>query len=447
MDEEDVLLKTITIAIATIFQNAGEATRAIEIAKIIKTFQPNNYNLKIVFISRGSQYEQKVIDLGFEVYHAKPKMKGIKYQEDFNSGFGELIGDKSLALEILQGEIEAYQEIKPDLLIYGFWPIGSIAKRIAIPNVKSIAFLPIPLKEVFLKESHTFPDELLASRLPRCLQKIIFKSIPFFIAKRNPALRHHFIREAAEEIGWQGKALINIFEMIKSDLYLVNDIPQFYQIQMYDNDCIFTGAIFSKSKDEKIVDKQINLILSSSNPRKKIFCSLGSSGSKEHLFEIIKVFNTKKGLEYSGIILSPPAICDIEKAQSLLKNRNVYITDKFIPAKKINEKVHLVICHGGQGTVQTAITSGVPIIGVATQPEQKINLEHLENFGGVIRIPIWNWKSEIIAQRIEFILHNYSNYKRKAENLKKIYKEIQAEEIIGKKVWEMINLSDIMDKI
>ncbi len=431
-------MKTITIAISTIFQNGGDATRAIEIAKIIKYSQPKNYNLKIVFISRGSEFEQKVIDLGFEIYHATPKMKGVKYQEDFRSRFGELIGEKSLALDILQGEIKAYKDINPDLLIYGFWPIGSIAKRIAIPKVKSIAFLPIPLKEVFLKENHTFPDELWLSKLPKWLQKVIFKSIPLGIAKRNPALRHSLIRQATEEIGWRGKPLINIFEMLQSDLYLINDIPQFYQTQLYGDNCIFTGAIFAKSKDEKITDERINSVLNSSNPRKKIFCSLGSSGSKEHLFEIIKVFNTKKGLEYSGIILSPPAICHIDEARSLLKNTNVYITDKFVPAKAINEKVDLVICHGGQGTLQTAITSGVPIIGVANQPEQKINLEHLENFGGAIRIPMWNWKSKVIAKKVAFIFDNYKNYKSKAEELEKIYRETQAEKIIAEEVWEMI---------
>ncbi len=439
-------MKTITIAIATIFQNGGDATRAIEVAKIIKASQPNDCNLRIVFISRGSKFEQKVLDLGFEIYHAKPKMKGVKYQEDFRSKFGELIGEKALALEILQGEIKACKDIKPDLLIYGFWPIGSIAKRIALPKVKSIAFLPIPLKEVFLKENHTFPDELLLSRLPKWLQKVIFKSIPFGIIKRNPALRHSLIRKAAEEIGWHGKPLINIFEMLQSDLYLINDIPQFYQTQMYGDDCIFTGAIFAKSKDEKITDERINSILSSSNPRKKIFCSLGSSGNKEHLFEIIKIFNTKKGLEYSGIILSPSAICDIEGVRSLLKNKNVYITDKFVPAKAINEKVDLVICHGGQGTLQTAITSGVPIIGVPNQPEQKINLEHLEDFGGAIRIPMWNWKSKVIAKKVELIFDNYSNYKEKSENLRKIYEEAEAEKIIAKKIWETITLPNTVYK-
>ena len=118
--------KNITIAIATIFQNGGDATRALEIAKIIHEYRPEICNLRIVFLTRGSLYENKVIEAGFELYRATPQLEGIRYQDDFETKFGELIGNEVLAYDILQGEIKAYKEINPDLLIYGFWPIGSI---------------------------------------------------------------------------------------------------------------------------------------------------------------------------------------------------------------------------------------------------------------------------------------------------------------------------------
>lgn len=149
----------VVIAIATIFQNGGDATRALEIAKIIREYKSDNCNLRIVFLTRGSLYEGKIIREGFELYRVTPQLAGIRYQDDFESKFGELIGNATLAYDILQGEIKSYKEINPDLLIYGFWPIGSIAKRLAIPRVKSIAFLPLPLTETFLNENITFPDE------------------------------------------------------------------------------------------------------------------------------------------------------------------------------------------------------------------------------------------------------------------------------------------------
>jgi len=54
-----MLMVSVRIVIATIFQNGGDATRALEIAKIIKEYQPDGYAVEIIFISRGSKFEAK----------------------------------------------------------------------------------------------------------------------------------------------------------------------------------------------------------------------------------------------------------------------------------------------------------------------------------------------------------------------------------------------------
>lgn len=431
----------ITIAIATIFQNGGDATRALEIAKTIREYKPENCDLRIVFLTRGSLYEEKVIKAGFELYRVTPQLGGIRYQDDFETKFGELIGNEALAYDILQGEIKAYKEIDPDLIIYGFWPIGSIAKRLAIPSVKSIAFLPLPLTEAFLNESLTFPDELFLSRLPVKFQRWIMSCIPHSFKKRNPALKHSLIRKAAEKSGWDGSPLVNVFEMLKSDLFLVNDLAVFYHTERYDSTVIFTGPVYAQEKQEEIKDKEILKILDNTNTRKKFFCTLGTSGSKEELLEIVKMFNSPWGMKCSGIILSPPSICPLEESQRLLNNKNVYVTDKFVPAKAISKRVDLVICHGGQGTLQTAITSAIPLIGVATQPEQKINLEHLEAFGSAIRIPMRKWNCKTLEKKIQEVLKHYPRYKQNAETLCRQYNETNAKKIIGESIWEAIEVT------
>lgn len=434
-------MRNITIAVATIFQNGGDATRAIEIAKIATRYKPDNCNLRIVFITRGSNFEQKVTDCGFELYHAEPRMKGVRYQDDFDTKFGELIGNEPLAYEILQGEIKAYREINPDLLIHGFWPIGSIAKRIALPDVKSIAFLPLPLTETFLEEELTFPDELFLSRLPRNFQKRLLRCVPLNIKRRNPVLRHSFIRRAAEKSGWRQPPLVNVFDMLQADLFLANDLPHFYHSGRYGENVVFTGAVYAQETEQPIDDVEILKILDKSNRRKKLFCTLGSSGSKKELLEVIKMLNTPEGMEYSGIVLSPASVCPVEEASCLLQNKNIYITDKFVPAKKINEQVDLVLCHGGQGTLQTAVTSATPLIGVATQPEQKINLEHLEDFGSAIRISMRDWDYRKLGKEVLRVFSNYPQFKQKADLLSEKYAEMKTDKIIGERIWKEINFA------
>jgi len=317
-----VVMKTVRIAIATIFQNGGDATRAIEIAKIIRAYQPEDYKNDIIFISRGSHFDKQATDLGFGLYRTFPKMNGVNFLDDFQSEFGELIGNTELAVEILKGEIYAYNQIKPDILIHGFWPIGSIAKRLTMPSVKSIAFLPLPLSSVFLGQVKTFPDEICLSRLPRIIQKYIIKILPKKIRENTPALRHTHIRKASENLYWNKEPLTNIFKMLKSDMYLITDFPIFYNTKPFGEKFVFTGPIYSELGGKEINDARINEVLSKNNKKIKIFCTLGSSGSKANLLEIIKIFNSQKGLEWSGIILSPKSICPIEEAKRLLENKN-----------------------------------------------------------------------------------------------------------------------------
>ena len=429
-------MKKVRIVIATIFQNGGDATRAIEIAKIIKEYEPDNYDTEIIFISRGSKFEKVVEQLGFKVFKATPKMKGIKFQDDFKTKFGDIIGDKNLAIEILKGEIDAYKKLQPDILLYGFWPIGSIAQKIKIPNTKTIAFLPLPLTETFIDYVESFPDEIPLARLPKIIQKVIIKSLPKKIMLNNPALKHKSIQYAARKMGYKG-TINNTFEMLQSDKYLINDFPVFYDTKSFSENVIFTGPLYSKIGKGKIEDKKILDILDTKNKRIKIFCTLGSSGNKADLLEIIKVFNEGKGQNWSGIILSPEAICSIDEARNLLNNDNVYITDKFVPAKEINKKVDLVICHGGQGTVQTAITSGTPLVGIATQPEQQINLEHLEKFGMGIRIPKWKWNNKNIRSAVIKIISN-DKYHKKAQELKRVSEQLNTKKIIADNIWTEI---------
>jgi UDP:flavonoid glycosyltransferase YjiC (YdhE family) len=429
-------MQRVKIVIATIFQNGGDATRAIEIAKIIKEYEPENYDAEIIFISRGSKFENVAERLDFKIFKTTPKMKGLKFQDDFKTKFGDLIGDKNLAIEILKGEIDAYKKLQPDILLCGFWPIGSIARKIAIPDVKTIAFLPLPLTENFVDYVDSFSDEIFLARLPVMIQKIIIKSLPKKIKLNNRALKHKSIQFAAKKLGYKEK-ISNIFDMLKSHKYLVNDFPVFYDTEAFSEDVIFTGPLYSIIGKGKIDDERILEIIDSKNNRKKIFCTLGSSGNKSDLLEIIRFFNEVEGQNWSGIILSPEAICPIDEALNLLNNKNVYITDKFVPAKEINKKVDLVICHGGQGTLQTAITSGTPLVGVATQPEQKINLEHLEKFGMAIRLPKWKWKSKYIRNAVIKIISN-EKYHKKALELKRISEQLNTKEIIAKQIWTEI---------
>lgn len=432
-------MRKVKILIATIFQNAGDATRAIEIAKILRDSAPEDVIPEITFISRGSRFEQVARDEGFQIYEASPRFEGLQYQEDFRSKFGELIGDPALAKGLISSEMSVYKDYRPDLLIHGFWPVGSIARRMVIPNTPHACFLPIPLTESFMDMVASFPDEMVLSHLPLGWQRFIIHHVPKGLRGRLPALRHSNIRRAALSLGWQGEVLTNIFAMLRSDLYLINDFPIFYDQVTFPKEFVFTGPVFSAPAHSDIEDPQIRDILSRENNRLKVFCTLGSSGNKKALIEVIKMFDTPIGREWSGIILSPKGICPIEEAKAISRNPNVYITDKFVPAFEINKQVDVVVCHGGQGTLQTAIMSQTPLVGIATQPEQKINLDNLQNFGSAIRIPQHRWAAPYIARCVQKVTRQ-SSFRRQAQRLYSETLKTTPHATIARHLWQLLEL-------
>jgi UDP:flavonoid glycosyltransferase YjiC (YdhE family) len=430
-------MSKITITIGTAFQDAGDATRAIEIAKGIKKYQPDDIEARIIFLSHGSKFEQKAFELGFEIYQVEPKMSGAGLYHDLKMTPENFIGDKELAKKMIRGEIEAYQEIQPDVVLYGFWPMAGLARRMLAKEIPGICFIPLPLTEAFLDVIPEVPDQIkLLAIFPYKIRLWIFRHIPQFIKRRIPLIRQTNIREAAFELGWKGEPLLNLFNLLKANLTIVNDLSDYYDQSKFSKDVIFTGPLFSMATNNVLVDPKIQEVFNPKNGKNKIFCTLSSSGSKEMLKEVIKIFTYGEGLNWNAVILSPH--CPLEEARAILGDREgVYITDEFVPAQKVNAMADIVICHGGQGTVQTAIHSGTPLVGVAAQQEQFINLSNVVARGAGIRIPCAKWNAENIQKSVSKII-NDKKYKKTMAQLKERVNSMDGQKNAAEAIWKQI---------
>lgn len=435
--------KNITIVISTAFQDAGDATRAIEIAKGLKKYQPKEYHARIIFISHGSQFEQKVIEQGFEVCHAEPKLPGVGLYQDLGMTVTNLIGSEKLAKELLFGEIEAYKKIRPNFVLHGFWPIASLARRMMEREIPGICFLPLPLVPGILDAIPDVPEQLkILSFFPKAIRLWLFRHIPRFIKERVPLLRQNNIRHAAYQLGWKGEKLVNTFDLLKSNLTIVNDLPEFYRKEKFPSHVFFSGPLFSTPEHQDEVAPEILKVFDPKNKKVKVFCTLSSSGSEELLTEVIKVFREGQGLDWNAVILSPHF--SVSEAKKILGNREgVYITDKFVPALKVNSMADFVVSHGGQGTIQTAIYSGTPIVGVAAQQEQFINLSNIESFGAGIRIPYSKWKAHLIQKSIAELVVN-KEYTKSMLKLKESLVSIDGVKNASLTIWQKIGALKVL---
>ncbi|WP_363349536.1 nucleotide disphospho-sugar-binding domain-containing protein [Methylocystis echinoides] len=432
--------ETVRIVISTVFQDAGDATRAIEIALGLRKYAPADIDYDIIFISRGSRFEKKVLDLGFKIHHAEPRTKGVGERHDYKMTESNFIGDKALAKALIEGEISAYQRLRPNVVLYGFWPMAGIAYRMLEQDILGICYVPIPLTtEQMLDVIKEVPEDApLGNLLPPPIRKAVFRMVPRAIKKRCPPLRQPNILWAARQVGWK-KPLVNIFDLLKADLTIVNDFPDFYGSGGFSSDIVFTGPVFSRSEKDTCVDAPIRDIFQDST-KLRLFCTLGSSGLKGQLLEIVKAFTFGIGRNWSGVVLSPESVCPIDEARSVLGDReNVYITDKFVPAEAVNAMADIVICHGGQGTLQTAICSGTPLVGVAAQAEQFVNLANIEASGSGIHIPRSKWTAANIQKAVQQIVES-ERFGKAAKDLGQRMSAMDGQRNSAEAIWRAIAL-------
>jgi len=110
------------------------------------------------------------------------------------------------------------------------------------------------------------------------------------------------------------------------------------------------------------------------NGEPPIYISLGSSGPAKLLPMVVEVL---AGLG------RPMVVATAGNPVQLPSNPRLWVAD-FLPGETIAAKACLVVCNGGSPTVQQALVHGIPVVGIASNLDQYLNMEYVEQFGAGI---------------------------------------------------------------
>ena len=433
--------KEIRLAVSAALQDAGEATRSLEIVKGLRDSAPEGVSLEVVFFSHGGRFEEKAGKSGFEIYQSSPRLEGVGFRRDLKPSKVDFVGDEVLACELLRGEIEALEACRPDFILYGFWPFAGVARRMVKPSVPGICFLPLPLeRSLYCSGLMTdVPDQLrVLTYLPAGARRALMRVLPAQAKQKAPILRQRNILNAALKCGWTGGELYDLFDLMKPDLTVVNDLPGFYRGLKIPSDYQITGPLYSQPEPGERVGEEIRRIFGEDSGKTKIFCTMGSSGSRESLLDAVKAIASLPEEQFCAVVLVPKAVCSMEDAERFAAgHKNLYLTDRFVPAKLISAMADIVVSHGGQGTVQTAMAGGAPIVGVAMQPEQQINLDHVVQSGAAVRIPAPRWNARNIRSAILRVAGEPA-FRRNARKLQNFMKQSDGRAACSETIWSFI---------
>lgn len=427
----------IHIVLSVAWQDAGDTTRAIAMATALRRQCPSNVELKIDFLSCGSRFEYQITDAGFDIVAAQPRVKGISVAHDLGWDWPEFFGSEEIAKSFIDGQLAAFQSLKPDVVFHGMWAPASIAARLL--GIRTINFLPVPLHPSAFANGlvRDLPDMMpLFTRLPRPMRQILASWASGLMTKA-PIFRQKRLGAAAAACGWPIKGPISLFDMNMADLNIVNDHPIFhteYLHQLPEN-IVLTGPLYAGNDSE--LDQDIAMHLKR-GPGPSVLVTMGSSGTEEFLFEAIRALTFDSGDDWSAVILASKSICSIDKAKEVAAgDTRLLVTDRFIPAPAANALADVVISHGGQGTVQCALAAGKPLVGVALQVEQQTNLDNAMNAGAAIRIQKQLWKAKNIRNAVLTVLKD-PNYAASARTLAKSLNAMDGAETAAEVMWEFL---------
>jgi len=99
------------------------------------------------------------------------------------------------------------------------------------------------------------------------------------------------------------------------------------------------------------------------------------------------------------------------------------MVERFLPSLDVMPRVALAVTAGGQGSVQTAMACGTPVLGVPLQPEQDLNVHLVEKQGAGRLLPLADVGSAKMTAQVRELLGNAS-YREHARRLQRLFERV-----------------------
>jgi UDP:flavonoid glycosyltransferase YjiC (YdhE family) len=327
---------------------------------------------KIYFL-RSPTYNKFVVDHGYQTFLCE--QFNSQHVMDCSRNFDFSWLNQQDIERVTLAQISIIQEFKPDMVIGDTAPCLKMAAEYtrtpytALMNgymTKYYAFTRnVPRMHKAYKFLHDLPVPV-SDAITDLAEKFTFKKI------------HRPFKNLRKKLGL--KAITDYISEVEGDHNLICDLPSLFPQKELPLNYVFTGPLMYEHQGNE------EQWLSALNSLKPIICvCMGSSGDWERLkflndryydrYTIITAGDHKKVL-YAAHILSK----------------------EFVNLRQVLKKSSLLICHGGNGTIYSGITSNVFMLCLSSHFEQEWNLHAVQKFGygkSADQYTELNWRTEI----------------------------------------------------
>jgi UDP:flavonoid glycosyltransferase YjiC (YdhE family) len=265
---------------------------------------------------------------------------------------GKPVYDAQTLQQYVQDDMRLLQSLRPDVVIGDFRLSLSISARLAhVPYVGLINAYWSP----YVRQHYTVPDIGLSRMLPIPLADRMFQlARPLAFALHSVPLNR--VRRAYQ-LPSLGYDLRRIYT--DADHVLYADIPEMFPAQAMPVTHSYLGPVVWSPPtdlppwwDDLPASRQI------------VYVTLGSSGQGALLSTVLRALAPLP----LSVIAATAGTVDVG---SLPANAQVAA---YLPGLMAAQRSSLVICNGGSSTSQQALSAGVPVLGIAGNLDQYLNM-------------------------------------------------------------------------
>lgn len=348
----------------------SETSRMIEIYKEL-----SKRGIEVVMATHGGPYEWLFKDEGIEYTIIEPHVSDERAREFVKTNTGENGVKEFYTVDELdvyvKNEMEFFKDNAITKVVSGFTlSCGISARALEIPLYVTHmgSFVP-PVFERNMVQPTLVKEVTIFNLIPK---KWLTKMINGMMYKSKLGTKTY--NKIAVKYGV--KPFKSMVEMMSGDVVIVTDVPEILTIPREEIDnwqpseankkyynhppkIRYGGALFAKLFGE--VSEEVKAFLDTDKPKIYVALTSGRSEVLDRVYEGIKDLDAK-------VIL----LTTVHKFKES-SHDNVLVVDH-LPSHKVMPMVDLAIIHGGQGSVQTAIDGGTPIIGIPLHVEQGLNV-------------------------------------------------------------------------
>ncbi len=302
---------------------------------------------------------------------------------------GKPVYDEATLQAYVEADLRLFDAVRPDLVIGDFRLSLSVSARL-----RSIPYITISNAywSPHVRQHYTVPSLPLTRMLPLWLADPLFRLIrPLAFASHAVPMNRVRRRHGLPSLGGDLRRIYT-----DADQTLYADIPQLFPPQAMPAHHGYLGAVVWAPPMDLPSWWQLPE-LRQDQGRPLIYVTLGSSGQSQLLPRVLHALST---LPVTVLAATAGTI----ELGSVPPNAHVA---PFLPGDAVARRASLVICNGGSPTSQQALVAGVPVIGIAGNLDQFLNMHGIVAAGAGQLLRADRYNEDVLRQAVTRLLGSH----------------------------------------